>query len=272
MSYLTSYTSKQTDYPRICSYNAIYIEPEVSVTASVEDAGYPDIHLTTPSMAEVWRGDISAGEEIEVNHSGSGFSADCMAIAGHNLHEIGATVSVKVQQGGTGSWADASTALEITDGSPIVFEILRTSTEYRFVFTVVGTPTESAEIAILYVGDMITLPQKIYEGHTPAVFARTDKAISHKSENGKYLGRVVTSTHTSSKASFQHIPAASLRDFKYKNFVKYGGQYPFFFVWRPDSYPDETEFCWLNGGIDISNQMSNGLMQMSFKYSAAHYE
>jgi hypothetical protein len=40
---------------------------------------------------------------------------------------------------------------------------------------------------------------------------------------------------------------------------------PFFFGWRPYSYPNEVGFAWLTNDPSPSNMMSNGMMQVSLE-------
>ena len=51
--------------------------------------------------------------------------------------------------------------------------------------------------------------------------------------------------------------------FLHAPFIVASKEVPFFFAWRPASYPRETGFAWMTNNPKPSNQRSNGMMQIS---------
>jgi hypothetical protein len=49
-------------------------------------------------------------------------------------------------------------------------------------------------------------------------------------------------------------------------FTTSGKGTPFFFAWRPASYPRETGYVWLTGDPVPVNQRSNGMMSVGLDY------
>ena len=45
-------------------------------------------------------------------------------------------------------------------------------------------------------------------------------------------------------------------------FVEAGRETPFFFAWRPSSYPLEVGYAWLLNDPQMSNQLPNGMVQV----------
>mgnify|MGYP000417419588 FL=1 len=93
-------------------------------------------------------------------------------------------------------------------------------------------------------GDLLVMERRIYSGHTPISQARKTVVSNNRSESGKFLGRIVTGESRETTASFRlftpewtraHMPA----------FLLAAEERPFFFVWRPATYPNEVGYVWL---------------------------
>jgi hypothetical protein len=46
-------------------------------------------------------------------------------------------------------------------------------------------------------------------------------------------------------------------------FIIAAKEIPFFFAWRPGSYPTEAGYVWLTDDPEPANQLANGMMQIS---------
>ena len=82
------------------------------------------------------------------------------------------------------------------------------------------------------------------------------------SDEATFLGRIVLGELNETQLSLQNITAAFFRS-DMDPWLKNSVQYPFFFAWRPSSYPAEVGFCWLTANSQMTNQRPNGMVQVT---------
>lgn len=120
------------------------------------------------------------------------------------------------------------------------------------------------EIGNINVGKSVFLPRNIYVGHTPITYGRQPSTLVSMSDNQNFLGQVNTGVTVASSVSMNNIPADFFREYLYQGFQMPSETLPFFWAWRPQSYPNEVGFCWLTSPFSVSNQLSNGFMNIGF--------
>lgn len=98
--------------------------------------------------------------------------------------------------------------------------------------------------AVIYCGKSLVLERRIYVGHTPLTDGRQSQIISNRSESGNFLGRVVLGQTRASKIPLSLISPDWFRA-NMRPFLAAAVEVPFFFAWRPQSYPLEVGFAWL---------------------------
>ena len=86
------------------------------------------------------------------------------------------------------------------------------------------------------------------------------------SEQGNYLGRIVTGSQRASDVNFLHLDPAWYRTY-FEPFARQAIETPFFWAWRPEAYPLESGYAWLTNDAVPSNQLGNGMMQVSLSMS-----
>jgi hypothetical protein len=111
------------------------------------------------------------------------------------------------------------------------------------------------------------LPRNIYVGHTPIVYGRKTQVMTGRSERGDFLGRIVMNRTLESDVTMLNCPPAYFRD-EIEPFFIASEEAPFFFAWRPYTYPLEVGFCWMSADGMMANQLPNGFVQFSFKFGA----
>jgi hypothetical protein len=116
--------------------------------------------------------------------------------------------------------------------------------------------------AVVYLGKLLVLQRRIYVGHTPMPYGRVLTVANHRSISGAFLGTIVLSQKTQTNIDLQNLTADWYRAHM-EPFLLAAQEAPFFFAWRPGSYPNECGYAWLAGDPKVSNQRSNGMMQVS---------
>lgn len=121
------------------------------------------------------------------------------------------------------------------------------------------------DIGFISIGQTVALPRRIYVGHSPMPFSRRPETRFLVSDNGTFLGQEKQKTLMRSSVSMSNIPPDYYRDIIYPSFQLPAETQPFFWSWRPGTYPDEVAFCWLpTGQFNQQNEKPNGFMNISF--------
>jgi hypothetical protein len=122
---------------------------------------------------------------------------------------------------------------------------------------------------VVYCGKLLVLQRRIYVGHTPGNYGRTSKVINAKSENGSFLGRIVLNEMTKTSVALENLTPDWYRTY-FDPFVTAAREDPFFWAWRPSSYPAECGYAWLTNDPKPNNSLPNGMMQVSFEISGIY--
>jgi hypothetical protein len=124
------------------------------------------------------------------------------------------------------------------------------------------------QAAVVYTGLLLVMQRRIYVGHTPITFGRQTVIRTGVSEGGNFLGRVVTGSTLRSSVTMQNLTPAWVRS-DLDPFIQASQTTPFFWAWRPETYPDETGFAWVDSDIRPVNSRANGMMSVEFEMQAA---
>ena len=121
------------------------------------------------------------------------------------------------------------------------------------------------EIGVIMVGKSVALPRNIYVGHTPITYGRRPISRFVTSDNGNFLGQSSLSVMLESSVTMDNVPPDYYRDILYPYFQLPAETKPFFWAWRPQTYPNETGYAWIpDGRINPRNSKANGFMSISF--------
>jgi hypothetical protein len=181
-----------------------------------------------------------------------------MGLARHNLS--GATVSVEEFDGS--DWNEVFAEQVLGSNAPAIMRFSSTAASgFRLK---IQNAAEEPEIAILYVGELLELQRRIYVGHTPITYGRQTTVQSGRSENGNYLGRVILQERLATSVQLENLTPNWYRE-TMEPFVISAKALPFFYSWRPTTYPDEVGFCWLTNDAVPVNQRANGMMSISLE-------
>lgn len=164
------------------------------------------------------------------------------------------------------TWTQLVAPVVPTDDSPLIVRFTPTSA-YAAVRLRLGAGSAIPQAASFYVGKLLVLPRTIYVGHTPITLGRQTNVVAGISENGQFLGRVIVGSSRKNQLPIKNIRPDWYRS-EFDPFVVAAQEDPFFFAWRPDTYPLEVGYSWLTGDPVPSNLLPNGMMQVSLDMGA----
>ncbi|MDA0780679.1 MAG: discoidin domain-containing protein [Rickettsiales bacterium] len=244
------------DYPRVCYNN---LSAAAAITASSEATDFDKENVQDGLTSTFWK-PTSQDSYLEFD-MGSATTIDYIGIAGHNCGTQGNTINIQYWDGA--SWQTIDT-ITPTDDSVILFLF---ESQNRQIFKIEFTGGSVPSVASIFMGVQLVMERQLYGGHTPIIFAKQHVIRPNISETGQYLGRSVVREGAFLRADFPNLTAAWVRT-NILPFIEDAVDNPFFFAWRPTSYPDEVCYCWTDGDLSASNMGQRDLMQFSINANA----
>jgi hypothetical protein len=242
--------------PRIGWHNLVTAE---NVSADEQADGEPAVNLANPATYLRWRGTTTDEQSVQVTLSAAA-DVNYVAIAKHNLGSSGATIQFQSSTDGS-TWDDVTSAIVLNTDYVVIYEF---DTVFAQYFRLLITPgSEPPSIAVLYIGEILVLQRRIYVGHTPLPYGRKTTMSNGRSESGEFLGRVLRRQFLESSVDMQNLTPTWYRQY-FEPFVEAAKTQPFFWCWRPSSYPNECGYAWLVDDVKMQNARSNGMVSASF--------
>lgn len=225
-----------------------------NITASSAHTDHPAVNVASVNTYQFWQPQslpatltVDAGEPVTVDYLG---------IAAHTL--AGSTVVFESSENGT-DWTVQGDLAPVNQALMLLIE--PTEARYwRIRIEGSGTP----RVGVVFIGRALAMQRAIYGGHSPITLSRQTTIRPNKSDTGQFLGRTVIRRGVQTSASWRHLSAEWYRQ-NFDPFVAYAtqGQGPFFFAWRPASFPDEVAYVWTSDDIAPSNMGTRDLMEVS---------
>lgn len=126
-------------------------------------------------------------------------------------------------------------------------------------------------VAVIYIGKSLAMQRSIYQGHTPITLSRTTQKINNVSDRGQYLGTSIIRTGVETSAEYRYLSASWYRA-NFDPFVRAARTRPFFFAWRPASFPNEVGYVWTNEDIAPENSGPRDFMSVSMSMTGIGVE
>lgn len=231
-------TPARTDLPLIGWRNII--TPEGIVADSALE-NYPASNLANPAthpQAE-WRS-AEAIEQYLTISTDVVEDVDFIGIAKHNFGS--AEIAVSIDEFVDDAWVNLVAEFMPGNDSPLLFRFPSASRAQVRIHLKAGNAAPRA--AVVYLGKLLVMERKIYVGHTPLPHGRKVSVANGRSESGNFLGRIVLGEWRESTAPISLMTPEWYRA-NFDPFLAVSKELPFFFAWRPDTYPDEVGFAWL---------------------------
>lgn len=223
------------------------IIPDSEYTATVGSPGFPFLSALNPATYESWRPtspavvNIDAGEPVPVDYIAMQQSGISLLTVEYSNDDIDYVEAISYSPGG--------------DGATMGLFPVTTARYWRI--TIAGS---SLRIIKLNLGRALAMQRAMYQGHSPINLSRITAVRPSVSETGQFLGSVEQRLGTATRASWDNLSAQWYRD-NFDPFVAYGPRvFPFFFAWRPETFPDEVAYCWATNDIQPVNSGPRDLM------------
>jgi len=213
-----------------------------AVAADGADADHPADNLANAATNLFWLSDSAIDQDLVVQFDAQ--EVDYLALFGHNFGS--AAIAVELQDDSVSPPNIlVQETLPADDTALILRFVPQVLAQLRLHLIQDGSPPAAPRAAVLYCGRSLVMPRGLWRGYSPIVFARRPQTVSNRSESGNFLGRIVLSETLESDAPFRLIAPADYRS-DIDAFLAATRDHPFFFAWRPQSYPDEVAYCWLS--------------------------
>lgn len=248
--------SVDLNVPRFGWHNLV---TESNVSADEEDADHPIEYLAMQSTALYWKGENAGAQVITVN-LGAAQDVDYIAWARHNFASAGITYNIRHSSDGMAPWTTIAGPIVAPNDYTVIHEF-DTVTDQYFQIQITAATSEAPEIGVLYLGEILRMPRRVYVGYTPFSLAKQSTVSNGFSESGQFLGRIKRREVYENPITFDNLTATFVHGLR--EFFAAAEEYPFFFAWRPDAYPDEVGFCWFTSDPRSQNAAPNGDMQIS---------
>lgn len=202
---------------------------------------------------------------------GSSVSPTFAGIAAHNLSDIGATVRIEYSIDSGATWTDSGAGpVTPTDNQAIGFRFQGISADYWRVTC--SNCTDDASIAVIWLGQEVIIPQRIYQGYTPPITPTQVDLNTNVSEGANTLGTAFVERGSMWEASLRNIEPTFIRGASWRGFQqRWNRGFGAFWAWRPTKYGD-LYWSWRSQGMAPITPTNSGPKDyMSFDVSARAY-
>jgi hypothetical protein len=243
--------------PRV-GYRNIITADNISATEEADER--PVINLANPATdpKSSWQGTTTGLQYVQVAQAATG--VDYFGLARHNLGSTGAVVRLQGSNDNV-AWTDLTS--DVAPGNDYALMQVFTPASYSYWRLRIVPGSAAPQIAVWYLGKVLSMQRTLYVGHTPITMGRTWSVTSGVSEDGQFLGRTVRHEELVSSVDFKHLTPEWYRaelDLLFDD----GVALPFFWAWRPGDFPEEVGYAWFTSPPQVSNQLPNGMMQASW--------
>lgn len=232
--------SRDPDCPLFGWHNIVTAS---NIAADYADASYPASNLANPQTHSYWLSTSTALQYLTIT-TGYVDQVDYVAIAGHNFATAEIAVEIGYfEDGSPEEWVSLVQEVMLPNDGPAVFRFTPQSRDTVTIKLAAGS--DEPQAAVVYCGKLLVSEQRLYQGHTPLPHARKVQVVNNMSESGKYLGSHVLGAWRATTIELKHLTPEWVRDYL-DEFLEFASERnPFFFVWRPQTYPRECGYCWL---------------------------
>ena len=196
----------------------------------------------------------------------SNVTINAIGLAAHNIADVGGRILFQYHNGS--SWFTIGTETPPDNQAILCYFSDVTATDWRIK---VNDVTDDVEIAIAFFGNVLTLPQRIYQGYAPPLTPNNVILQSNVSQGGNLLGALVSRRGSSLSANIEHLPANFVRGSDFTGFMQHHNDGKgFFWAWRPTKY-DDLFYAWREGAV-IAPSNTGPLDLMGFSMGLRCYD
>lgn len=251
------------DHPIIGWHN---LATTATLTTTHAGANDPASNLANPATNLLWKADSLSDGYITVLF-GAEESVDYFAIARHNLGSGLCPITIQgLPAGGDpntpGDWDELVAVQQLADDTPVIFRFA--STPLIGIRAFLEPAATAPHAAVVYTGALLVMERGVQPGATPLSRARERNIASPRSQSGEFLGSVINGEALRSSAAFKALSPAWYRS-TFDPFLAATAGRPFFWGWKPGTYPTEVAYAWMpsdpkptpdmSGNVDVTLQL-----------------
>ncbi|MET4315877.1 hypothetical protein [Bradyrhizobium sp. RT4b] len=230
--------SLSLDHPIIGWHNVV---TAATVTATREDPNYPATNLANPATHLEWRSSEDDLQYLTVTTNETD-PIDYLAVARHNFSSY--AIPTAVEGFIDGVWTEIVEEVMLPDDGPVLYRFEAQSLSQIRLRMSVASDLRLPRAAVLYVGKLLVVERKVYAGHMAITDGIKVNVANGRSETGNFLGRIVLGEWRETSIPLSLISPDWFRAYM-RPFLDEGRDLPFFFAWRPETYPREVGYGWL---------------------------
>ena len=221
-----------------------------TISGTTPLSGGDGFNAVNGTTADYWLPDVTGETATLIIDLPSLSEISCVAIAAHNLHEFGGSVSAEMATLAPGAgYVSCGEVVTPDDGGVIMWRFKET-TQGRVSLTFSGlTAGDALAVGVVFVGNDVVIPSRIYQGFAPVITPNLVTLTSKVSEGGNLMGSSFVSAGSTAEMSLTYIRPSFIRG-TFKPFMKHyneGGG--FFWAWRPEKYPEDVHYGWRSGAV-----------------------
>lgn len=242
------------------------------ISASSTASGYTAADLANPLTVLKWSAaDPSPAVDVYLTIDVVTVEAvDYVAIAGHNWGSAGIAFSLEIATALEGSpaapnWTQVIAPRLVVRDDPLILRFTPQSVIGLRVRLQPGTAP--AEAAVLHAGRLLVMPRGTSDDHVPINLGRQTRRIRQTSQNGHFLGEVLLSEARQTSIAFKHLVQSWARA-TFRDFLDAAKVDPFFFAWRPNTWPDDVGYCTLANDPQLTIDFSTERMATDLQLEA----
>ena len=235
------------------------------VTVSTETTDGPKDAPLRADTAEYWLASaLPATWQFDI---GSLESVNYAGIAGHDIATQGTSIKAETSPDAS-AWEDLAVEHLPGNNAPIMFlDDARDAKHLRLTVQGLGN---APRIASIYFGLTLDLPRPIYGGHSPLNLSRVTELRTAVSRGGQFLGRSIQSMGVAGSVALRHLLAGFYRS-DFDPFVEAARLHPFFYAWRPATFPNEVVYIWTTDDVAPMNSGQRDFMQVNLQVQGIGY-
>lgn len=202
----------------------------------------PAINVQSGATYNFWRATPASGAaELHFVFAAS-TTLGFVGIDAHNLIEVGASLVAEYSTDAGSSWVSAGIAAHTPATARAIGFHFRPTTAAHWRLRFAGA-TGDLVVGVVMLSVPLILPTRIYQGYRPALTPNNVALEPNISQGGHIMGSRVVQSASSISAALNHLPNAFVRGPEWLAFQRaFNVGAPFFWAWRPDSYPD-LDYC-----------------------------
>lgn len=238
---LAQTSEPDADYPVLGWHNLV---TRANIAADSELADYPATNLANPSTVarQGWRSDSLSVQYVTVSPS-IDEDINYAAVARHNFGsaEIAVAVEGLTAQDGA-EWQEIVEERFLGNDEPAIFRF--DPSGYIGLRLKLTPNAVKPKAAVLYVGRLLVFEMGVQPGEAPITYARERNVVNGRTQGGDFVGRIVNGGSRKTGVTINLLSADWYRE-TLDPFMEASAEVPFFWAWRPQTYPREVGYAWL---------------------------